>query len=156
MSTKSQLLDKITLNLEDGSNIPAELHREVEDLIVENLYPDTIVDNNGGTPIVFSATSPYLTDYRICTKKQGNIVHITGYFKVNTVVAGSFNLFTILDDEYKPNLPNSYYSMGTTATGKTVPLRMNPGTISFSVIPAEHVTTPSGENIYFNLFYYTE
>ena len=156
MSTKTQLLNLVSTNLEDASNIPAELHREVENNIIENLYQPTKIDTNGDTPSVFSLLSPAIDTYRISTKKQGNIVYVTGYFSVNTLVTSSFVMFTIIDNEYKPHANTNFYGLGTTGRGNVFPLRMSYGPLSFSVIHDNGLFIPIGTNVYFNIFYYTE
>lgn len=155
MSTKTQLTTLIAVNLEDATIIPSKRHREVENAIVDNLYPDTLIDTFGVNPIIFSSASPYLADYRLSTKKQGNIVYVTGYFKLLSSQVGAFNLFTIIDSEFNPSSPNSYYGIATDKNGFTVPIRLNVGSASFTVFNEYGRVIPN-TYFYFNLFYYTE
>lgn len=156
MSHKLQLLNLVSTNLEDASNIPAELHREVENNIIENLYPPTKVDTNGVTPSVFALTSTAIDTYRISTKKQGNIVYVTGYFNPNSYGSVGVAMFTIIDNEYMPHLNNSFFGLGTTQTGNVFPLTMHQGSLRFAVTQDYGSVIPILENVYFNIFYFAE
>ena len=83
---KTDIVSTIEVNLADSSAITAELHREVESNLLNEIYPDVIFETRSSNTITNENTNAqYLTnDYQIYIAKQGRTVTIYG-----TIINGS-------------------------------------------------------------------
>lgn len=104
---KIDIVSTIEVNLADSSSITAELHREVESNLLNEIYPDVVFETRTSNTITSENTNAqYVTnDYQIYIAKQGRKVTIYG-----TIINGSAFLvgdninawfFEIVENEYK-------------------------------------------------------
>jgi len=107
MSTKTQIETSITTNLATGSDILASEVRETLELVVDNLYPTAVTDNN--TTETYTTKSGTNITYSITLFKQGNLPAIKGTITNSTFgTLASQNVFTWKDNEYKPKSGYTY------------------------------------------------
>lgn len=118
MATKSFIQGKINTNLADASDILPEEHREVEDLLLNEHFPDLITVEWDGTapvdPITDVICNPALTTqakvaFTCRFWKNGNTVYFNGELEnISTSAAISgVNLITFQTTLYKPLLTSS-------------------------------------------------
>jgi hypothetical protein len=106
MSTKTQIQTLINNNLADGSSITASEHREVEIVLLNELYPTNIYETRDDNTITTQNTNAaYLTNsYEINIVKQGRLVTISGKLinESGNSVTNSINawFFQIVGTEY--------------------------------------------------------
>jgi len=107
MSTKTQIETSITTNLADSSDILASEVRETLELIVDNVYPTAVTDNN--TSETYTTKAGTNITYSITLFKQGNFPAIKGTITNSTFsTLSSQNVFTWKDNEYKPKTGLTY------------------------------------------------
>ena len=108
MSTKTQIQTLINTNLADGSSITAPEHREVENSLLNELYPTNIYETQSSNTITTENTSNF--GYQIHIIKQGRLVTITGsIINNNSFIVGN-NIgnwfFEIVNSEFFQNTSN--------------------------------------------------
>lgn len=101
MKSKSEIENLIDTNLADDSQIPAELHREVEYELVNELYGTQVVDTNS-TPAQAITSVIANAGYNIELVKQGGICHVSGSFRPITSHVGNTQMLMIIDPLFNP------------------------------------------------------
>src|SRR5690554_1939978 len=102
MATKTEIIDLIELNLADESDISAELHREVELKLVDEIFSPVNVDSTVSPVTVFQALIQY-SEYEIMCKKVGNMVTVQGFFlNSSTLIEPNTPIFKIIDTNFLP------------------------------------------------------
>lgn len=120
MGTKSGLTTLINENLADESEIPAQLHREVEQYIRDCIFPDLIHDNQSSSTVLLSLISD-LT-FAATVTKHGNLVVINGNFITPVYLAANTNIFQFKLSEYNvPNFRLAYASAVTYSSNARTP-----------------------------------
>ena len=76
MATKNTIQALINTNLADGSDILASEHREVEDVLLKEIYPTVLSDDEDSTNVVTKINTNY--EYDIDFSKQGRNIAFSG------------------------------------------------------------------------------
>ena len=125
MSTKTTIQSLIDVNLADASSITAAEHRAVENILLSELYPNTIFETRASNTITNENTNVGFTtnDYQIYIVKQGRKVTIYG-----TIINGSGSIvgettsawfFDITNNEYKQKTGTYAYGNVRASNGNT-------------------------------------
>ena len=152
MATKTTIENLINSNLASGSNITASEHRDVLNIILNELYSDVILQDTTLTEILSPLTSDI--NYKILISKNGNNVNINGFISNDSLsaIAGSFELFDIVDTEYRQRVPLNIFAVVRGVTqipGVILVFKLN------NKISLGNIGLGVNETIYFNFNYKT-
>lgn len=117
MSTKATIQALINANLANSSMITAAEHRAVENIILNELYPNAIYETHTTTNTITTKnpTLPGL-NYNISIVKQGRLVTISGILwnYTSSIVSDTEYFFEIINSEYFPDTttPTIIYRLG--------------------------------------------
>lgn len=124
--TKTQLEALVSTNLADNTNIPAELHREVENELINSIYGDTIIQSGTGATFY----------YELKFYKKQDIVYVTGYITnvtLTTLQSGTL-VFLITNPLYSSS--NNTIIPCATLQNANVLLRINLNSVYLNSILA--------------------
>lgn len=108
MSIKSAILTFINTKLASASTITASEHREVEVLLLDNLYPVEVNETHATTNVITERNLVNTAlQYDVKIYKQGRTVFINGFIKNTTASIVNDYFLTIVGSEYLPS-PVSY------------------------------------------------
>lgn len=145
MAIKSYIQGKINTNLADNSDILPIEHREVEDLLLNEHFPDYVkVEWNGSSavdPITDIICNPALTTtakcvFKVYFWKKGNTVEVVGTFR-STESATTISQLTFIQ------FPSSLYKPLTTSE-VILALHKKSAITPTSLDNAKIITTASG------------
>ncbi len=112
MSTKTILQNLINTNLADDSEILASEHRDVENALVNELFPDIFSEKDSSLTNEITAKNTVNTklEYIVYFVKQGRMVYVYGSItNTSTEIIDSSNndnfFFEITNSEYQTSLP---------------------------------------------------
>lgn len=151
MSTRTQLQTLINTNLANASSITAAEHREVENSLLNELYPTVTFETRVSNSITTENTTYTGNNYQIYIAKQGRKVTIYGSITNSTsnMVGGSSAwFFEIIEPEFKQK-------EGTYAFGPVRPADWNPYVTLYENRLECEVVSPY-ETFYFTITYFTE
>lgn len=134
MATKTEIQNLINENLADESNIIAEKHREVENKFLDEFFSPIIIDDNNSPVNIFQGLVSG-AEYKIMTKKVGNIVTCQGFWKRHPESTLPLTaILKIVDPEYAPlsNILQTF--LGSDNMYPTGPFSSNP--LLFGIQPA--------------------
>jgi len=98
-------------------------HRNANNAIVDEIYPNSIIDNQTTETYTTSST---VVNYSISIVKSGNIAHISGSFQnPNTFLMSNPIVFLWKNSEFKPNSSTSLFFLGIDNSGNTKRIGMN-------------------------------
>ena len=98
-------------------------HRNANNAIVDEIYPNSIIDNQTTETYTTSST---VVNYSISIVKSGNIAHISGSFQnPNTLKISNPIVFLWKNSEFKPNSSTSLFFLGIDNSGNTKRIGMN-------------------------------
>lgn len=101
MATKSFIENKIYTNLADESDIPAEKHREIEQLLLDEISPDPIVFSNELPPDIILSLVPNMS-FSGTISKHGRLVVINGRLKLEAgYISTGTQIFQIVNPNYR-------------------------------------------------------
>jgi len=111
MATKTELQTLINTNLASGTSITALEHREVENAIIDALYPARIFETSASTNVFTNDITGLV--YVMTVWKQGNNVNVSGEMTNNTgrILSGE-DLISITNSEFFPDnllIQSPYY-----------------------------------------------
>lgn len=114
MSTKLEIIELINTNLADDSEILASEHRDVENALVNELFPDIFSEKDSSLTNEITAKNTVNTKlkYNIYFVKQGRMVYVYGSITNTSTEIIDFSnndnfFFEITNSEYQTSLPST-------------------------------------------------
>jgi len=121
MATKANLIT--ALNGFISAVVGITKHRNANNAIVDEIYPNSIIDNQTTETYTTSST---VVNYSISIVKSGNIAHISGSFQnPNHFLMSNPIVFLWKNSEFKPNSSTSLFFLGIDNSGNTKRIGMN-------------------------------
>lgn len=121
MATKANLIT--ALNGFISAVVGITKHRNANNAIVDEIYPNSIIDNQTTETYTTSST---VVNYSISIVKSGNIAHISGSFQnPNHFFISNPIVFVWKNSEFKPNSSTSLFFLGIDNSGNTKRIGMN-------------------------------
>ncbi len=128
MATKANLIT--ALNGFISAVVGITKHRNANNAIVDEIYPNSIIDNQT-TETYTEAIGGNNISYSIAIVKSGNISHISGSFENgNNFIISNRGVFTWLSNEFTPNSDTSLNFLGIDNLGNPKKLFMNNSVLS--------------------------
>lgn len=121
MATKANLIT--ALNGFISAVVGITKHRNANNAIVDEIYPNSVIDNQ--TTVTYT-TSSTVVNYSINIVKSGNIAHISGSIQnPNHFLMSNPIVFLWKNSEFKPNSSTSLFFLGIDNSGNTKRIGMN-------------------------------
>ena len=150
--TKTNLLNGLNSFISAVGRITKTRHTSANSLLVDELYSDVILQDTTLIEILSPLTSDI--SYKILISKNGNNVNINGFIRNegSSAIAGGFELFDIVDTEYRQRVPLDSFALvrGVTQIPNVI-LVFKPN----NKIALGSVGLGFNETIYFNFNYKT-
>ena len=109
--TKTNLLNGLNSFISAVGRITKTRHTSANSLLVDELYSDVILQDTTLIEILSPLTSDI--NYKILISKTGNNVNINGFIRNegSSAIAGGFELFDIVDTEYRQRVPLDHFAV---------------------------------------------
>ena len=121
MATKANLIT--ALNGFISAVVGITKHRNANNAIVDEIYPNSVTDNQTTETYTTSST---VVNYSISIVKSGNIAHISGNIQnPNHFLMSNPIVFLWKNSEFKPNSSTSLFFLGIDNSGNTKRIGMN-------------------------------
>ena len=121
MATKANLIT--ALNGFISAVVGITKHRNANNAIVDEIYPNSIIDNQTTETYTTSST---VVNYSISIVKSGNIAHISGSIQnPNHFLMSNPIVFLWKNSEFKPNSSTSLFFLGIDNSGNPKRIGMN-------------------------------